>query len=306
LSIARRDFCKGEAIGDAARADSPFRLLVEDTTGERDEFAEVVIDATGTFAHHNWLGAGGAPAVWETAWRGKIDYGLPDILGEAKPRFENRRTLVIGNGYSAATNVVALAELHGEAASGNVTWITRTRNADHAAPIGRIESDRLPARDELAVKANAFAAEGTVRHLPGASITSIFFDEPSQQFAVQLSTGEEKNEQTFDNIIANVGYRPDASLWEELQVHQCYATGGPMKLAAALLEETSADCLDQTSRGPAALVCPEPNFYVLGSKSYGRNSNFLMSVGLSQVREVFTLIGDREDLDLYATMKQAK
>ena len=52
--------------------------------------------------------------------------------------------------------------------------------------------------------------------------------------------------------------------------------------------------------GPEALVSPEPDFYILGAKSYGRTSSFLVSVGLQQIRELFALIGDREDLDLYA------
>jgi hypothetical protein len=73
-----------------------------------------------------------------------------------------------------------------------------------------------------------------------------------------------------------------------------------MRLAAALGENASADCLDQQTHGAASLVNPEPNFYILGAKSYGRNPNFLFAVGLEQIREVFTLIGDRETLDLYA------
>ena len=50
------------------------------------------------------------------------------------------------------------------------------------------------------------------------------------------------------------------------------------------------------------MLNPEPNFYILGSKSYGRGAQFLLSVGLEQIREVFTIIGEREDLDIYATM----
>jgi len=30
----------------------------------------------------------------------------------------------------------------------------------------------------------------------------------------------------------NTGFGPDDSLWSELQVHQCFETRGPMKLAA--------------------------------------------------------------------------
>ena len=73
-------------------------------------------------------------------------------------------------------------------------------------------------------------------------------------------------------------------------MHECYATSGPMKLAAALLGEGSADCLAQTSHGADTLVNPEPGFFILGSKSYGRNTTFLLRVGWDQVEEVFGLL----------------
>ena len=95
---------------------------------------------------------------------------------------------------------------------------------------------------------------------------------------------------TVDRIIANVGYRPDRSIYEELHIHECYATQGPIKLAAKLLGETSSDCLAQTSHGSDVLKNPEPNFFILGSKSYGRNSNFLLRVGHQQIREVFAML----------------
>ena len=134
-----------------------------------------------------------------------------------------------------------------------------------------------------------------------------------------------------DNILAMVGYRPDTSITEELQVtyynatatymgyqplqvHYCYATEGPMKLAAALMAAGGGggDCLAQVNRmtvnfqadsflrqlpqaatnkiqavinnsrclqvvpGPATLLTPEPGLLVLGMKSYGRGSAFLL------------------------------
>ena len=73
-----------------------------------------------------------------------------------------------------------------------------------------------------------------------------------------------------------------------------------MQLAAALLADDSTDCLAQTSKGPDVLRNPEPDYYILGAKSYGRNSSFLIQLGLEQVREVYTLIEGRPELDLYA------
>lgn len=73
---------------------------------------------------------------------------------------------------------------------------------------------------------------------------------------------------------------------EELQVHECYPSQGPIKLAAALLGEASTDCLQQTAKGTDLLRNPEPRFFILGSKSCGRDSQFLMKIGIEQVREM--------------------
>ncbi len=305
IAVGRSDCRKGELVVDAQRAESPFRVLVEDAKGQRDEQADVVIDTTGTFGNHRWLGRGGIPAKGELSCEEHINYDLPDILGEAKVRFIGKRTLVIGSGYSAATNIIALAELAGEDAKTEITWITSALDSNGPA-IATIPGDRLPGRSELANRANELAwGEGPVAHIAGAHIESIQFDDRSQTFSMKVATESGESELNFDNIIANVGYRPDTSIYEELQIHQCYASEGPMKLAAALLGQSSADCLDQTSAGAAKLLNPEPNFYILGSKSFGRNSNFLVSLGLQQIREAFSIIGGREDLDLYTAVAVA-
>jgi hypothetical protein len=72
-----------------------------------------------------------------------------------------------------------------------------------------------------------------------------------------------------------------------------------MKLAALLAGSNSQDCLKQVCYGPESLRNPEPNFYILGAKSYGRDSHFLMRIGFEQVRDVFTLIMGNAGLDLY-------
>ena len=78
------------------------------------------------------------------------------------------------------------------------------------------------------------------------------------------------------------------------------------ELAAALAEDDSADCLDQQTPGTDTLISRETDFYILGAKSYGRSSNFLLSVGLEQIRQIFTIIGDSSDLDLYRSVTAMK
>jgi hypothetical protein len=139
-----------------------------------------------------------------------------------------------------------------------------------------------------------------VTHWGQTSVLAISAE--AEQFRVRHG-GQHAGETQFDAIVANVGFRPDDSIHAELQVHQCYASQGPMRLAASLLEAGHGDCLDQKSGGAETLKNPEPNFFILGSKAYGRNSNFLLAAGLEQIRDVFTIIADREDLDLYKTME---
>ena len=303
--VGRGAQLKGDNVGLEAREEEDFRLLLRDAAGnESIATADVVIDATGTFGNHNWAGASGIPAPGELAVAGAIDYGLPDILDRDREHYAGKRILVVGAGYSAATSVVALAELAAQEPETKIVWITRRPPADVAAgPIAVIEHDRLVERDRLARAANAVAggSSSAVEYRPDTMVDSIARSPQRTQLLLRLS-GSHSGTIEVDRIIANVGYRPDNRLYAELQVHECYATGGPMKLASALLGDASSDCLNQVSHGPQSLLNPEPDFYILGSKSYGRNSRFLLSVGLTQIRDLFSVIGDRADLNLYKTV----
>lgn len=346
LSISRRHFSKAAGVGSPVRSAQPFQLLIERSStthsviddklysdelpastdsvrhvrarcevveqriDERLELADVVLDCSGTYPHHNWIGDGGMPCWGERAGLTESHYRLAAIRAE---EFGNLITLVVGSGFSAATSVVALAELATEAPRTKVLWFANSMpcQANSAGPITRIPDDPLAERDRLAAKANELASLG---HFSRASTPEVknhpvvwFADvaikslRPTQTcrdfngFDVELdwSRAAEQGSNppprlTVDRIIANVGYRPDRSIYEELHVHACYATQGPIKLAAKLLGETSSDCLAQTSHGCEVLKNPEPNFFILGSKSYGRNSNFLLKVGIEQVREVLS------------------
>jgi hypothetical protein len=69
-----------------------------------------------------------------------------------------------------------------------------------------------------------------------------------------------------------------------------------MNLSAALLKHAGGDGLAMPSPGATALRNPEPNFFILGAKSYGRHANFLLRIGFEQVREVFRLIESNTEL----------
>jgi thioredoxin reductase len=295
VQVGRRGLLKD----DMKREGQPFRLLLRDAKGrERVEEADAVLDCTGTYGRHRWLGEGGIPAVGEIAAQPHIAYGLEDFLGERRAAYADKNVLVVGGGYSAATTVCNLAAL-GEKHPG--TWVIWLARGAGTQPIKRYVNDPLRERDGLAVRANTLATRGdaNVEFRAQAVVESVESAGPDKGFKVCAVCAGKPMTWEVERVVGNVGYTPDTDLYRELQIHECYASLGPMALAAALLKHAGGDCLAVPPQGPAALRNPEPNFFILGAKSYGRNSNFLLRAGFEQVRDAFTLLTGKADLDLY-------
>lgn len=287
MSIGREQLLKGDAIGKPARAQDRFRLLVADARGERIETADIVLDCSGTYGCHRWLGAGGIPCPGERELLTPENYLLPDVLGRDREKFAGRTSLVVGAGYSAATTIVSLARLSQDCAETKAIWVTRDSSS---APLSPIDNDQLPERAQLVERANELALRGAgpVSWFSGYGADRIRRSEsPTLKLIVTL-TGVDRRAQEIvvDEVVAHVGYRPDRALTEELQIHECYASQGPIKLAASLLGQASADCLQQSRQGIDVLRNPEPWLFILGAKSYGRDSRFLLQIGMQQAEAV--------------------
>ncbi|CAE8611610.1 unnamed protein product [Polarella glacialis] len=285
---------KGKPLCEKQRRETPFRLLVRQAHGSGEERYlegfDFVADCSGFYASNlsNWAGKGGTPALGERALRSanRIFTTIPDVLGIHRERFAGKKCLVVGAGMSAATTVRNLVELSKTEKNTEVTFLTRSAGD----PYSVIADDVLPQRKILSEISNR-ASKGevpNVTYLGGAAIREIKQAADGRlRVAVERSSDGSVENSAFevDEVVCCVGYRPDTSIYEELQVHQCYASNGPMKLAATLIGG-SGDCLAQVSAGVDALKNPEPGFFILGGKSYGRKSSFLLKIGHDQVRSV--------------------
>jgi len=290
ISAGRESILKNDLIG-GPRQDYRFKLLTCNKNGiEKVYYSDFVIDASGTYGNHNWIGEGGIPAVGELSLHDRIDYSLTnDYKG-----LSGRTVLVIGDGHSAATTVLGLRPLL-QNASTKIIWLTAK---DRELPLTAIVNDTLPERCAVVSGANALVQHRQVRWIKNASVQKLSWNSKSRTFGVTVREANRTVRVTAHKIFAHVGYSPDNSIYRELQIHECYASRAPMKLAAALLGGASTDCLDQISKGPDVLKNPEPNFYIIGAKSYGKNSNFLIRIGLEQIRDIFQLITGNAEFDL--------
>lgn len=284
VEVGREGMVKDDAIGRPERGHRPFRLLLEEDGGrEVVARADVVLDCTGTYGNPNALGDGGIAAPGERRAGARIRRTLPDVEAEAEA-WEGATVLLVGGGHSAQTAVRDLAGLAEGGSGTRVLWATRSEEAGPPP----LDDDPLPERARLAREARALAGAGSprVERIPGTTVDAL--EEDGAGWRVTLRRREGGSETVrADRILSLTGYVGDHRPYRQLQVHECYATSGPMKLAAALLGEGSDDCLSQESHGVEALRNPEPGFFILGSKSYGRNSTFLMRAGWEQVEEVF-------------------
>ena len=305
VAVGRESVPQTDGVGETRRAGTGFRILLRNTDGtETSVNSDVVVDTTGVYGNPNRLGADGIWAQGEREVRDRIGYGLPDVLGQDRNHYAGRHTLVVGGGNSAATTVVALCQLADDAPGTQVTWAVRRDDAlDSNGPIGRIENDSLPQRDRLAQQANQCVTGNPPRVtlLGGTVVEMIQWDEETDKFTVRFA-GLNEAPRLFDRVVSHTGFRRDRSLYRELEVHESDDTEGPINLAAWLRDQIMRNGFDEELAGSETSRVPEPNFYILGSKSYGRDSSFLFAAGLSQIQQLFTVIGDREDLDLYANV----
>ncbi|MGG7606265.1 NAD(P)-binding domain-containing protein [Massilia sp. BKSP1R2A-1] len=268
------------------RAETPFLIRAETPDGPRDFLASAVIDATGTWSQPNPLGANGIPAAGETALAARIAYGMPDVLGSQRARYADKRVLVVGAGHSAAGTLLALAQLAEEHPATRLVWATRSDRL--ARVFGGGDADGLPARGALGRRLQALRDSGRLEMRQSFPIHAL--EEDGGRIAVRDTAGRRID--GIDEIVCATGARPDLSVARELRLRHDHWLESTDALAP-LIDPNEHSCGTVRPHGHRELAHPEPGYYAVGAKSYGRAPNFLLATGYEQVRSVVAaLAGD--------------
>ncbi|MGY0231164.1 FAD-dependent oxidoreductase [Longispora urticae] len=271
-----------DRVRSRGRDQAPFLIRLADGT---EITARAVIDASGTWRTPNVLGATGLPAHGEHEVAHLIDHALPDISGADRETFAGRHTLVVGAGHSAANTLLALGQLAAEEPGTTVTWAIRARSA--ARSYGGGDADALPARGALGTRLRNLVTGGQVQLLTGFSTHTVRASGAS--VAVTSADGRTV---TVDRIVAATGYRPDHTIASELRLDLDPVLGSTRDLAP-LIDPNEHSCGTVPPHGVAELSHPEPGYYAIGVKSYGRAPTFLLATGYEQARSVVAaLAGD--------------
>jgi len=280
-----------DRVRTAGRDQTPFVVRLDD--GE-EILARAVIDASGTWTTPNVLGGNGLPAHGEADGDAWIDHALPDVLGVDRDRYAGRHTVVVGSGHSAATTLLGLGQLAEQEPGTRITWAIRSGNPDRA--YGGEGADALPARGALGSGLRMLVDTGRVAVVAGYAVHTLrpLAATPADG-GIELiaSTGDgARRRLRADRIVAATGYRPDHVIAAELRLDLDPILGSTRTLAP-LIDPNVHSCGTVRPHGVDELAHPEPGYYAVGVKSYGRAPTFLLATGHEQVRSIAAaLAGD--------------
>lgn len=278
-----------DKVSNRNRDKAPFELRWSDAEGrEQASLVGAVIDASGTWTRPNPMGVDGLPVLGERALARAIDYGIPDVLGAAREKFANRTVLVVGSGHSAINIALALLKLQEQEPGTRVIWALRRNRLERL--LGGGLNDQLPERGALGLAAKRAIDAGRLQVLaPFAANRLVPAD---GRVAVAGTLNQTPMTLLVDRIVVATGFRPDLDMLSELRVAVDPATEAPPALSP-LIDPNFHSCGTVPPHGVVELTQPEANFFIIGSKSYGRAPTFLMATGFEQARSVVAeLAGD--------------
>ena len=277
----------------------PFVLTVARRDGSTSrELARAVIDASGTWTNPNPLGSEGFPAEGELQHRERLAYGMPDVLGRDRSVYAGKTTFVVGAGYSAANVLLDLAKLAEAEPDTSIAWVVRGSNLIRV--FGGALADQLPARGELGADVKTLVDHGRVKLITGFRTTAVRTKGNGIMLEGETVTGLSQIGPA-NRVIVSTGQRPDLALTRELRVELDPWLESAKDLGP-LIDPNLHSCGSVPPHGHRELAHPEPGFYTIGVKSYGRAPTFLLLTGYEQARSVAAAIaGDfaaADDLQL--------
>ena len=279
-----------DKVSNSRREDSPFVIQYRDASGEHRLVVRAVIDASGTWSRPNPIGIDGLTVPGEHEAAGRIAYGIPDVIGLVRSDYAGKRVLVIGGGHSAINAALALMELQGDAPKTDIFWALRRSSVEKL--LGGGLNDRLPERGALGLAAKQAMDDGRLNMLAPFAVDRI--ETRKDGLVVEATLASKPFNLVIDRIVVATGFRPDLSFLGELRVALDPIVEAPPALAP-LIDPNFHSCGTVPPHGIEELGHPEPGFFIVGSKSYGRAPTFLMVTGYEQVRSVVAAIaGDRE------------
>ena len=199
------------------REDVPFLVRCETPDGPIELGCDNVIDASGTWTSPSPIGASGLTATGEVELTasGRLEYGMPDVLGAKRARYAGARTLVVGAGHSAAGVLLDLVSLRKSAPATAAVWGLRRPTPSRA--YGALGKDSLEKRGNIGKGLKVAVEGGDLQLLTSFRLLGLAPKGGGVEVTYR-SGGDEPQTMHVDRIVACTGQRPDLSITRELRL----------------------------------------------------------------------------------------
>jgi len=288
LSVGRKGLDKMKT---ANRSEKPFLIKTEKNGEVTYTEAKAVIDSSGTWNQPNPIGSGGVFAEGEETLKSSIFYGIPDVKNKHIDRYKNKNILVVGGGHSAINALLDLADLQKIYTQTKLHWVLRKK--DISSVYGGQEADALEGRGALGIRIETLVKSGHLHIYTPFHILKLKEGSKGITITGDLD-GKIQPIEGIQEIISNTGSRPNLDMIREVRVDLDSSLESVFDLAE-LIDPNIHSCGTVRPHGEKELRHPEKDFYIVGSKSYGRAPTFLMATGYEQVRSIVAYLdGDLE------------
>ncbi|HSI67094.1 MAG TPA: NAD(P)-binding domain-containing protein [Planococcus sp. (in: firmicutes)] len=272
VSIGRKHIDKSRT---KERSNNPFVISAIQNGALTTYEVRAVIDASGTWQTPNPLMSGGYYTPAEEQAKGSINYGIPDVLGKDKERYQGKHTLVVGSGHSAINTVIQLGQLKERAPDTKISWVIRKPDFEFIAALSK---NRFLAQYKLGEKIERLMSKQSIE-----CFSSFYIEGLHESNGKLTVTGANKERvEEIDEIVVNTGSRPDIELFREIQTSLHASAECAEGISKLLFEKKGV----VQPHGERFLRHMEEDFYIIGTKSYGRASSFFLMNGFEQARSI--------------------
>lgn len=218
--------------------------------------AKIVIDASGTWGNFN-------PIIASKITNKNIFYGIPDTSNEMAKTYSNKAVAVVGNGHSAMNSLQALAKLELQ----KLTWIIRGDEPKFGK--SKVGGQSRGLEENIQTLIN----QGRITLRNNFTIKEI--EEVDGRLNLRNET--ETAITALDKLVVNIGFYPNHSIVSnfDLQLDSLY--GCPKNLSDKINPKLHS--CSTVSYHFSDLKIADCDYYVVGMKSFGKASNFLLSSG---------------------------
>ena len=266
------------------RDDGKFEISIND--GASSYVADALIDCGGTFQAPRKL----TQDMPSQGGRG-LDYLIPDFENSRVfQALAGKRVSVFGSGHSAISSIYGLLSVKKMSPDTKIVWCLRKHDK-----VSVLEKEKryFEYSDDDFVK-SVFAeiersiAEGHIEVRTPFICTAVEASEDGYRVS-----GDDGSSFQTDHIVSNIGYQPVYGHYDDvkLDLHDKWKCLNGLYES---IQPESHGCLSVKDQVVANLIQPTRNCFVLGQKSYGIASTFLVKTGYLQAECVVNHLADQD------------